>query len=1331
MPNPSLFQDFTNLYSLSKTLKFELIPTEITKSHLNFEKDRSRASHYQNIKLLFDQLHREFINEGLVLFANSGTDYNEFFRIYTQFLQLRKVKKDKKSEFETIRKAFEDIKLKLREKIVEYFGICGENFKGEYNEIFKQRWVLNGKDVSKFKPVLKANGIKVLTEAGILQVLVYLVEIGELEIQDKTKEEIIEGIKFFDRFFTYFGPFNDTRENLYKSDGTSTAIATRIIDENLVRFCDNIILLNNDIKLKDNLTIKPIDIDLNYNRGIFDINSFNNFVTQDGIDNYNGGEQGDTNLAQFNTLFSKYIRDTFGQNKKLITKNLYKIMLSEKVSVFAEETGESCIEILKNVDQLQNLYLPSIEANYQMIWDNQNNDELLEKVFIKKENLAILSNKFFGAWYILEKAIAYVGGGEIKTERGEQKIKLDSFVPLVSIKKALEALADGVDFEIKSKSKSKSKKQLQDNETMLGYKAGELFRENLITGNQKESTNLWEIFVHVWQIEFNKQVEANKKFNEVAKQYLLGLDEYSPQAETEFELTIEDKGEEKKVIQTQSNIAKLWLDSCMELWHNIKMFELIKKNESKYSEYIIDDGFYKLVQNFSILYPLSKNYDKIRNFSTKKPFSTNKFKINFENAKLLAGWDVNKESDNTSVILKNGDKYELIIMDKKFNSYFDKTKNPELYKNPNILKMEYKLLTDVSKSIPKCTTQTKNVINHFKNSDKDYTLVNKSFSKPLVISKEEFELNNRIYQKTDISISYIRDKKSDIDEKQYVKVIQKGFVDFGGDDEVYKASLIQWINFCKRFVNSYKSCNYFDFSELKDSTDYNSLDEFYKDVDLKCYKIKWVGIDNSILEKDEKQGKIFRFKIKNKDWNLLSKGKPNLQTIFWNQLFSADNLANPCYKLNGEAEIFQRPSSIKKILKKPNCDTIIHKRFTDNKTFLHIPITINFGAKEITKSNDYIKKNLDQDNINYLGIDRGENHLLYYSLINSKGEILDQGSLNTFDGVDYEKKLRAKQEERKDAKDKWAVIGNIKELKAGYLSLAIGKIIRLAINNNALIVLENLNYGFKKSRTIKFEKSVYQKFEVALATKLQYVVLKEKQPNELGGALNGLQLCPPLEITKLDKVNDWGIIKYVGASYTSRICPLTDWHKTWYLKTVEDAKKAFNPDEDNCILIQYSSELKCYTFCYKKDNDKEFIVYAHKELVRNYYDQKETQYENRLKTINGEEINIRLDELLKRYKINDEFDQNSMLSTFDDKNWKELAYLFDLICNIRVKQTINGEKIDRIQSPIGYNHNGEIVFFDTQNIEELQTKLGTTLPIDGDANGAYNIAKKALKINKI
>jgi CRISPR-associated protein Cpf1 len=67
----------------------------------------------------------------------------------------------------------------------------------------------------------------------------------------------------------------------------------------------------------------------------------------------------------------------------------------------------------------------------------------------------------------------------------------------------------------------------------------------------------------------------------------------------------------------------------------------------------------------------------------------------------------------------------------------------------------------------------------------------------------------------------------------------------------------------------------------------------------------------------------------------------------------------------------------------------------------------------------------------------------------------------------------------------------------------------LAIEHNAFIVLENLNSGFMNSRK-KIEKQVYQKLELALAKKLNFVVDKSVKSGDIMSVENALQLTPPV-----------------------------------------------------------------------------------------------------------------------------------------------------------------------------------------------------------------------------
>ena len=126
-----------------------------------------------------------------------------------------------------------------------------------------------------------------------------------------------------------------------------------------------------------------------------------------------------------------------------------------------------------------------------------------------------------------------------------------------------------------------------------------------------------------------------------------------------------------------------------------------------------------------------------------------------------------------------------------------------------------------------------------------------------------------------------------------------------------------------------------------------------------------------------------------------------------------------------------------------------------------------------------------------IGIDRGERNLVYVSVIDLKGRIVEQKSYNIVNNYDYQKKLVEQENIRDKARKSWKEVGKVKDLKEGYLSMVIHEIAEMVIKYNAIIAMEDLNYGFKRGR-FKIERQVYQKFENMLISKLNYLVDKRR-----------------------------------------------------------------------------------------------------------------------------------------------------------------------------------------------------------------------------------------------
>ena len=135
----------------------------------------------------------------------------------------------------------------------------------------------------------------------------------------------------------------------------------------------------------------------------------------------------------------------------------------------------------------------------------------------------------------------------------------------------------------------------------------------------------------------------------------------------------------------QKKSVKQYLDASQDLFRFFRSLTLHTKdlNERQTQNQLWEDTLRNLVDKNSI----SRLYNKTRNFLTKKEYSNNKFKINFENSTLADGWDENKETENTVVLLRKDGNYFLAIMDKSSKTVF---KDVRFLKNPKDFEKKWK-----------------------------------------------------------------------------------------------------------------------------------------------------------------------------------------------------------------------------------------------------------------------------------------------------------------------------------------------------------------------------------------------------------------------------------------------------------------------------------------------------------------------------------------------------------------------------------------------------------------------------------------------------------------
>lgn len=1088
-------------------------------------------------------------------------------------------------------------------------------------------------------------------------------------LTDKDEGETVE---CFRSFTTYFKGFNTNRENMYSSDEKSTAIAYRCINDNLPRFLDNIKSFQ---KVFDNLsdeTITKLNTDL-YNtfgrniEDIFSVDYFEFVLAQSGIDIYNSMIGGytcsdGTKIQGLNECINLYNQQAAKNEKSKrlpLMKPLYKQILSEKDSVsFIPEKFNSDNEVLLSIEDYYSSHIGDFDLLTELL--QSLNTYNANGIFVKSgAAVSDISNGAFNSWNVLR--LAWNEKYEV-LHPVTSKTKLDNYIEKRD--KIYKAIKSFSLFELQS----------------LGNENG-----NEITD---------------WYISSSK--ECNSKIKEA---YLQARELLKSDYEKSYNKRLSKNGK-------ATELVKNLLDAIKDFQHLVKSLNGTGKEENK------DELFYgKLTSYYDSIADIDRLYDKVRNYITQKPYSKDKIKLNFDNPTFLKGWALGNEFANSAQLLKDGDNYYLAIMDKELKNNIPKKYNSPTNEEDMLQKIIYQQAADPSKDIPNLLIIDGVTVK--KNGRREKTGIH---------AGENIILEN-------LRNTYLPDNINRIRKEKTFSTSSENF----SKDDLYE--YIQY--YICRAQEYYSSYNF----TFKNASEYKSFPEFLGHVNSQAYQISYDNISKKQIMELVNNGYIYLFQIYNKDFSKYSKGTPNLHTLYFKMLFDERNLSNVVYKLNGEAEMFYREASIndkEKVTHQANrpiknknpdnekkestfeYDIIKDKRFTKRQFSLHVPITINFKAHGQEFLNYDVRKAVKYKDDNYvIGIDRGERNLIYISVIDSNGKIVEQMSLNEIISdnghrVDYQKLLDTKEKGRDKARKNWTSVENIKELKEGYISQVVHKICELVVKYDAVIAMEDLNFGFKRGR-FPVEKQVYQKFENMLISKLNLLIDKKADPTEDGGLLRAYQLTNKFDGVNKGKQN--GIIFYVPAWDTSKIDPVTGFVNLLKPKytSVSEAKKLFETIDD----IKYNANTDMFEFCidygkfprcnsdYKKTwtvctNSSRILTCRNKEK-NNMWDNKQIVLTDEFKSLFGE---FGID-----YKGNL---KTSILSISNADFYRRLIKLLSL--TLQMRNSITGSTLpedDYLISPVA-NDRGE--FYDSRNYKGMNAAL----PCDADANGAYNIARKAL-----
>ena len=1086
-----------------------------------------------------------------------------------------------------------------------------------------------------------------------------------------------ESLASFKGFNTYFKGFQKNRNNIYSAEAISTSAPYRLVHDNFPKFLSNAQIYESikttcpEILEQAATELQPflegVQLD-----DVFSLDFYNSLLTQDGIDFFNriiGGvteESGQKyrGINEFSNLYRQQHPEVSGKKKAMTMIPLFKQILSDR------ETLSYIPEKIENDRQL----VESITQFHSHITNCEKNGTTINVLnelacLLGKIDTFNPENIFISASRITDISQTLYGRwSAINDKLNDIAIEKFGDIQVAKNKKKIDAY-------LKKDAFSLSELRFDGCHSLSTYFSQLPQMVNAVNG-------YWLQF-REWQKKEEQAFRNNPAGTEVVKNLL---------------------------------------DSFLAILH--KCAPLVVPED-----YDTDKDFYN---DFLPLYSELKNivvlYNRVRNYLTQKPSDIKKFKLNFGIPTLADGWDKNKEKDNKAILLLKDGYYYLGIMKKPLN-FSVKTKASEA----SYLKMECKLLAKPYMDLP-----------------------HKFFAKKNI---KQFSPSQRII---------------DIREGRYYKNTSSQF----SSDILH-----EFINFYKDSISRYDDWNKFGFV-FSPTDSYKSIGDFYNEIALQAYRMQFTELPVSKVDEWIDNGMLYLFQLHNKDYAEGAHGRKNLHTLYWESLFSEENLNDLGVRLNSEAELFYRPQSIKNkeqinhkvgskmlnkrdksgmpipdliyrklyqyyngrikkdeltaaeqqyldqvIVKDVKHDIIKDRRYTKPEFFFHVPITFNAKTSEKKSINkevlEYLKDNPD---INIIGIDRGERHLIYLTLINQRGEILKQKTFNTVGDYNYHAKLEQREKEREEARQSWQSIGKIKDLKEGFLSAVIHEIAVMMVEHNAIVVLEDLNFGFKRGR-FKVERQVYQKFEKMLIDKLNYLSFKDRKADEEGGILRGYQLA---SFQRLGKQS--GFLFYVPAAYTSKIDPVTGFVNHFNFNDITNAEK-----KKEFFLKMERIEMK--------DGHVEF------EFDYRKFKTYQTDYQN-VWTVStyGKRIVIQTDDnghkrmtdyhptahIIKAFKdkgitLSDGADIKALLADTgaDIKNavlFKDVFYAFQKTLQMRNSNAATEE--DYILSPVVKDGHH---FCSTDEADKGRDALGnwvSKLPVDADANGAYHIALKGLFLLK-
>ena len=389
-----------------------------------------------------------------------------------------------------------------------------------------------------------------------------------------------------------------------------------------------------------------------------------------------------------------------------------------------------------------------------------------------------------------------------------------------------------------------------------------------------------------------------------------------------------------------------------------------------------------------------------------------------------------------------------------------------------------------------------------------------------------------------------------------------------------------WIDLCKEYIRISPNFQQFgiDVDGMRASSEYESLIDFYNELNAQTYRMYKQYIDADMLNNMVECGDAYLFLLYGTG-RMYSDNCSNDYANILKYILSDECMAKKDVRLNSDVEITYRkackenhithekgsvlvnktdingdpipddayralylyfngkiatlpevakPYFTLAVTKKADRDLIKDKRYAQDKWFISMSYKLNPNPEKKGKLNEIVREIYHVENDpNILTVVRGEKNLLYYTLTGK--DIHESGSLNVINGTDYGKILKELTYERKDAQRKWDNSKKVTNYKDTYILQAVSFIVKKAIANDAIICIEDIDKKFKQRRMC-VDNQVYQKFEDMLVKRLSCFSDPHIPMGEPGSLINPLQLAS----TKYTKGKQNGILFKVNNARTSQ-----------------------------------------------------------------------------------------------------------------------------------------------------------------------------------------------------